>query len=182
LANLKRIIYAPNPNSELTEAEKEKLKKNLQKNSQQQPLFCQSAYFPFISGAKWRYQLTLGTDKDIIEIGVPSWDGNMAYLDGRQLFREKWTVRTILQCVDGRIKATDLNFLFIFRQDRLVTTPCENGQFNFSLPRDIDLVKGNNWSQTGCLIHTQLDQDYREKVSERKENLTVHWKTQGAKP
>ncbi|MFH1182938.1 MAG: hypothetical protein V1690_01605 [Candidatus Moraniibacteriota bacterium] len=178
LANLKRIIYAPNPDPELTNAEKDKLKKTLRENSRQ-PLFCQSVYFPFIPGAKWRYQLAQGTDKDIIETGVPPWDGNLVYLDGRRLSREKWTIRTILQCVGGKIKTTDLNFLFIFRQDRLVTTPCEDGQFNFFLPRDIDLVKGNNWNQSGCLVHAKLDQNYNEKESETKENLTVRWKALG---
>lgn len=178
LANLKRIIYASNPNPELSEAEKENLKKTLQEKKQQ-PFYCQSTYFPFIPGAKWRYQISTGTEKDIVEIGVPGIDKNLVYLDGRLMSREKWTVRSILECSEGRIKVTDLNFLTVYKQDGLVTTPCENGQFNFALPRDLDLIKGNTWVQNGCLIHTKLDQSYDEKESETKENLNVSWRALG---
>lgn len=180
IENLKRIVRDPVPQSELTEAEKESLKKALQKPGQSAPLFCQSNYFPYLAGAKWRYQLVAGTGNDIIEIGVPSGEGGSIYLDGRLLSREKWTVRTILQCVDGRIKITDLNFLSIFKQDRLVTTPCENGQFNFFLPRDAELVKDSTWTQNGCLIREQLDSEYRKKETETKLDLSVRWKMLGA--
>ena len=115
-----------------------------------------------------------------MELGVPRGEGNFIYLDGRRMSRDKWTVRTILACVDGRIKATDLNFLTVFERDGLVTTPCEKGGLNFSLPRDSDLIKCNSWSQNGCLIHTKLGKDYEEEESETKESLAVRFRALGS--
>lgn len=180
IANLRRIMYDRSPKTELSNVEKEELKKTLKEEIQTTELFCQSTYFPFISGAKWRYQIASGTEKNIIEIGIPGTDKNSIFLDGRLMSWKNWTARTILECADKRIKATDLNFLTIFRQDGLVTTPCEAGQLNFSLPRDIDLIKGNSWSQSGCLIHTKLDQDYDSEETETKENLTARFQALGS--
>lgn len=180
IENLKRIVNDPVPKSELSATEKEGLKKILQKSDRQSSLFCQSSYFPYFAGAKWRYRLTSGSGDDTVEIGVPSGENGLVYLDGRLLSREKWTARSIIKCVEGRIKITDLNFLSVFNQDRIVTTPCEDGQFNFYLPRDSELVKDKAWTESGCLVREQLDQNYREKESETRENIIVNWKVLGS--
>lgn len=177
--SLKRIIQEKPPDSELSEAEKEKLKETFDNSQGFTPFYCGSTYFPFIPGASWNYQVTSGTDRDVVRIGIPSEENGLVYLDGRLLSKDKWTIRTISKCQDGKIRLTDLNFFLIFARDRIVTTPCQRDQYNFSLPKDADMVKGNGWLENGCLVHDILDEAYNEKRDEIKEKLEVKGKILG---
>lgn len=173
IQSLKRIIQEQPPRSELSESEKNKLKQTLDDTRGFTSFYCGSTFFPFIPGSSWSYQVTSGNDKDVIKIGIPSPENGLIYLDGRLASRQKWTIRTISQCQGNKIRLTDLNFLLIFTRDRTVTTPCQKDQYNFSLPRDADLIKGNSWYEEGCLVHDVLDENYNEKKEEIKENLGV---------
>lgn len=179
LQNLQRIISDKPPKSELSKSEKENLKDFLDGNQGFTSYFCGSTFFPFISGANWSYRIKSGNDTDIVKIGIPSGENGLIYLDSRLASKDKWTIRTIAKCEGNKIKLTDLNFLLIFLRDRTITTPCQAGQFNFSLPSDKDVIKGNAWLESSCLIHDVLDENYNEKQREIKENLEIQGRVLG---
>lgn len=200
VANIERIIWGKAPASELTSTEKDRLVENLDQTKKFEPLYCGSSYFPFIPGASWNYQTKSprtgsgvnSSDSDTIRLGVPAPENGRTYLDGQLLSRSGWTNRTIAICEEGKIRLTDWNFLMIFARDRTVTTPCQGGQYNFSLPKDADLIKGNGWLEDGCLIYETLDNNNKRTPpflpagrqganggAEIKENLEVRGKTLG---
>jgi len=174
--NVKRIIQEKPLETEMSEAEKERLSKKLAGGRGVARLFCGSAHFPFIPGANWSYRTS---DGDVVKIGIPGQEDQKRFLDGRLMSREKWTNRTIAVCQGGRIRLTDFNFLLIFERDRTVTTPCSEGQYGFSLPADDFLARDNAWSEKGCLVHTVLDENYQEKQSETREDLEVRGRVLG---
>jgi len=177
--NLKRIIREDKPETQLSETEKEKLKKSLDENEAHAQLFCNSAYFPFVPGANWTYQVTSGGNKDVIKIGIPSAENGVVNLDGRLVSRDNWTNRTLAICRDGKIHLTDVNFFLVFGRERTVTTPCQENQYNFFFPKDSDLIKGNAWFQESCFNHVILDENFKDKQMEFKENLEIKEKVLG---
>jgi len=179
IQNIERIMHEAPPETQLSESEKERLKEVLEGQKSFPPFFCGSTYFPFVPGASWTYRVTSGSDTDITKVGIPSVENGVLFLDGRLMSREKWTNRTMVLCRDNRIRLTDLNFLLIFGRDRMVTTPCWKDQYNFTLPQDNYLVRANAWSEKGCLMHDILDENYREKQTEIKEDLEVKGKVLG---
>jgi len=178
IANVERILLAKTPPSELSATEKSQIVENLDQKKFD-PFFCGSTYFPFIPGASWNYQTKSGADSDVIRLGVPAPENGRTYLDGQLLSRNGWTNRTIAICEGGKIRLTDLNFLMIFARDRVVTTPCQSGQYNFSLPKDADLIKGNGWLEDGCLTYDKLDANNLKIPPEAKEDLEVKGKVLG---
>lgn len=177
--NVLRIIQEKPPQPELSEFEKNKLKQAFGLKKSFAPYYCESTYFPFIPGSSWSYQVTSGSNKDVVKIGIPSSEKGLIYLDGLLASKGKWTVRTIAQCVAGKIQLTDLNLFQVFVRNATITTPCQNEQYDFSLPRDSELTKGSAWMESGCLIHDILDENYLEKKTLIKENLEVKGKVLG---
>ena len=176
---VKRIIKEAPPASELSEGEKNKLKETLSKQNSILPLYCQSTYFPFIPGAGWTYQAAREKDSNLIKVGVPSSENGTVFLDGRLAGREDWTNRTMAVCRDNRIYLTDFNFLLVWGRERTVTTPCSNGEYNFSLPRDSYLKEGNTWLEKGCLMDELLAEDGQEEKIEIKRELEIKGKVLG---
>lgn len=178
--SLKRIVWEQAPTSELSPVVKNRMVADLNQKKID-PLFCGSAYFPFIPGANWSYQVKNGSDSDVIRLGIPAPENGRIYLDGQLQSRSGWTNRTIAICEGDKIRLTDLNFLLIFARDRVVTTPCQGGQYNFSLPKDTDLIKGNGWLEDGCLNHETQSQsnDNNGASSEAQENLEIRGKVLG---
>jgi hypothetical protein len=178
--SLKRIVWEQTPPSELSPTEKNQMVANLDQKKVD-PLFCGSAYFPFIPGANWSYRVKSGPESDVVRLGIPAPENGRTYLDGQLQSRSGWTNRTIAICNENKIRLTDLNFLLIFARNRVVTTPCQGGQYNFTLPKDADLVKGNGWLEDGCLNHEAASQNnYNNGTpSEIQENLEVKGKVLG---
>jgi len=187
VGNLKRIVWEPPPPSELSPSEKDRIVENLEQK-RFAPFFCGSSYFPFIPGANWNYQVKSsgiasgvnGSGSDTVHLGIPAPENGRTYLDRQLLSRSGWTNRTIAICDQGKIHLTDLNFLLTFARDRVVTTPCQGGQYNFSLPKDADLIKGNGWLEDGCLAYDTLNDNNEKVPPEAKEYLEVKGKILGS--
>jgi len=179
IQNIRKMIQESPPDTRLSEVEKTKLKNVFKTQKTVFPLFCESAYLPFVAGANWSYQVEKETGNDVIKMGIPQQENGVIFLDGRLASREKWTNRTMATCKGNKIRLTDFNFLLIWDRDRTVTTPCVKDQYDFSFPDDAYLVKGNAWSEKGCLIHEVLNENYKDKELEIKEDLEVKGKVLG---
>lgn len=194
VASLQKIIYSEAPRPELSLQEKEKLRQELAKKSQAGSFFCGSSFFTFIPGAEFRYQTSGGFAQDTVRVGVPAPDGNNHYIDGSLESAKEWTTRTIFKCDTGKIKLTDFNFWEVYAKTDIIATPCIAGEFNFSLPRDQDLVKGNGWVEKGCLRYEGMRNEERETRNAKsgtwdsglkkdsglfQENLEARWKVLG---
>ena len=183
IASVERILLEKPPSSELSSGEKDQIVENLDQNKKFTAFYCGSSYFPFIPGASWNYQTKSGSDSDIVRLGVPAPENGRTYLDGQLLSRNGWTNRTIAVCEGGKILLTDLNFLMVFAppfaKGGVVTTPCQSGQYGFSLPKDADLIKGNGWLEDGCLAYDTLDENNKKVPPEIKENLEIRGKVLG---
>ncbi len=163
----------------------EKEKRESLKNRFEQPdapLFCQNNFFPFLPGAKWIYQIISKDQKDTLELGIPSPEGENYFIDGRALSLNNWTVRTLARCRDSHIvEVNDLNFFDLPEWKNVVTKPCEENKFYFTLPQAQELENPKNtirWEE-GCLERVFIDPDDHEKKTVYQEKLEVGWKIIG---
>lgn len=176
--NLEKIWKGSLPSSSLLAEEKEKIIESFPESDEVFKLFCDNSYFPFIPGANWRYKVTDGLNTDQFSLGIPSPEGNNYFLDGRMESWKNWTSRTIFSCRDNLIRITDLNFLQIFRNIEVTTTPCENNTLSFYLPSDKDLSGGKAWKENGCLKITSAKEENKTENSIVK-NIDLNWKVLG---
>ncbi len=184
-STIDKIIHGQPPIDTLTPIEKQKLQKEIEKNVITAPLFCQSRYFPFISGSHWRYQLTEGDQKKILTLDIPAPEENLTFLDGRLAGPDNWTVRSNVACQDNKILLSDLNFWEIQNQGQIITEPCDPKTQDLFLPLDSDFSAGNNWVENFCLnrkVFNNLSttaENPSDKPREIKEDWQTYWEVLG---
>ncbi len=158
--------------------DKEFIKNKLGSEGDRQGLFCENSYFPFLPGAKWIYRFKDKNGEDTVEMGIPSPEDGQYFVDGRIYSLKDWTIRTVMRCTpENRIELTDLNFINLFRFKNIVTKPCEENKFAFSLPdgNDFDKEVGLLRRESGCLERIFIDPKDRENRISSSENLEVAW-------
>lgn len=169
------------PSSEIKNEDQEAIKKKI--NQEESPVFCQSAFFPFLPGAKWTYQSTTGSKKDTLEIGIPSPENNNYFIDGRAFSLQNWTIRTLIRCQGGnRIEINDLNFLNLTEWKNIVTKPCEENKFYFSLPSagELEDKKSTVRREDGCLERVFINPSNSEERISRQEKIETGWEIIGS--
>ncbi|MBM3256350.1 MAG: hypothetical protein FJZ04_02690, partial [Candidatus Moranbacteria bacterium] len=175
VAGVKKIFYGQIPHADLDAAQKQKAREEMAKNQIEEPLFCGSAFFPWLPGANWQYRLSDGSKQDLVNLGVPAPGENSYFLDGQLASSKEWTVRSLFRCMEGKLWLTDFGFWEIYALEKTVTTPCVTEKYDFSLPQNKDFSKGSAWTERGCLKHEKLDQSLKKVEVEWEENIEARW-------
>lgn len=180
-SNLKKMqnheeLFSEKTGSKDQEAIKEKL------TQEENISFCQSTFFPLLPGAKWTYRTVTNDKEDTLEIGIPSPENNNYFIDGRTFSLKNWTIRTLMRCQNGnRIEINDLNFLNLIEWKNIVTKPCEENKFYFSLPSDSELENKKNTvrREEGCLERVFINPENNEEKISHKEKIEAGWEIVG---